>query len=73
MSKVCKHLLQQIFIREPTQRLNFAAIKEHVFFQGVDWADLENAYQDERTEVLKRLSQIKETGPEIFTAIAEDD
>jgi serine/threonine protein kinase len=55
ISKSCRHLLQHIFVREPTQRLNLNQIKEHGFFKGVDWSQLDDSFATERAGVLGRV------------------
>lgn len=40
MPEIGKDLVEKLLLSDPTQRLTLASIKEHPFFEGMDWDTL---------------------------------
>ena len=51
MSAQCRNLLESIFVRDPNLRITAEDIKDHIFFAGVDWSDLNDSFAQERDQI----------------------
>ena len=73
MNQACRHLIQGVFMKEPSRRLTIADIKNHSFFQGVDWTSLDETFAEERCSIMNLIGQTDTKDSDIFTEINEND
>jgi serine/threonine protein kinase len=51
MNNSCRKLLSSIFVLDPEARPSITDIKNHAFFEGVYWDDLDTSFRFERIKI----------------------